>query len=575
MVRDARPSTAAREGRLRAGNLALTAVFAAALVVTLGLVALPSPALADDSGVSVSVAGGVYPLASTDIRMESETVQAICYRGFAEYRVDFRFVNDGEPQTLQLGFSSADIQPPEAANTEWAVRSPPGAPIALRAWQDGRPLKVTAGKGEDPMLYSSWVGYYLHTATFPHGETMITVSYVAGSASTYSTRFGSLIPPDLAALGLDTGFDGEYRYWLHTGAYWKGPIGRAIVRYRLADSFDGWGVDVKASASGEYVDPSLTTSPESYDKLDERTYQWVFNDLEPTPADDITLAFTVPELSRICSEMAMGGDQVALPASVGAVLGPDGTSERLGPNAEGLELPGWEAIDGIPSTAWGFSAAAYDKWLRVGVRGNQSLREIRILPGRNDTLTSFKEYARPKTLSIDLSDGTYKQITLEDEPTLQRFAISGTAKFVFIGVMDVYPGTKSDDIYISEIDLGNAPAPEFDTYANMMAGGAPPTTEPPASAPSSTTSSLSTTSSIPTTTNAGSSGPATTSPAAGTTGTMTNASAHPGTATDGDSGRLLWPAIAGAVVAVIALGGLICLVVRLRRQDKTPNGRGE
>jgi hypothetical protein len=417
------------------------------------------------------------------------------------------------------------------------------------------------------MLSSAWVGYYLHTATFPHGETMIRVSYVASYTSGYSPRFGSLAPPELAALQID-GEDGAYRYWLHTGAYWNGPIGKAIVRYRLADSFDGWGVEVTAAEARSFEDQGSVTSPESYVKLDDRTYQWVFDDLEPTPADDIVLAFSTPQQS-----LGYFWDRdTPLPAGLGAVAVTDATSERLGPNGESMMSPGWEAIDGMPDTAWGFSADAYDKWLQIGVRGNRSLREIRILPGRNDSVTSFAEYARPKTLIVSLSDGTSREFTLQDEPSLQRLEISGTAKSVLIGFKDVYPGTKSDDIYISEIDLGTTPAPKFDSFANMMAGGTPPSTEPPSGAQSSTTSVPPTTSGA--TTTIVSSRPPSTSVAtvASATTTATGIAATPGGRVnpsggeESDSERLLWPAIVGGVVAATALGALVYLVIRLRKR---------
>jgi hypothetical protein len=562
MGRTSRSSVLVRIARPVSMSLVFAAALVVALVVALAtsliFLALSSPAFADDSGVSVSVGGGVHPMTSTDIRMESETVQATCYRNFAEYRVDFKFVNDGQPQTLQLGFSSADIMPAQGVGEPSTIPPQQGAPVALRAWQDGKPLRITVGKGMDPMLSSAWVGYYLHTATFPHGETTITVRYLASLTSDGSPRFEALAPPEFAALGV-AGWGAAYRYWLHTGAYWNGPIGKAIVRYRLADSFDGWGVDVGAAQAGGFEDPGPTTGPESYVRPDGRTYQWVFDNLEPTPDDDIVLAFTTlrPSLSYDWDS------EMPLPASLGAVAVPDGASERLGPNGESMMPPGWEAIDGMPDTAWGFSAKAYDKWLRIGVRGNHDLREIRILPGRNDTPTSFTEYARPKTLTIDLSDGTSREFTLEDEPSLQRLAISGTAMWALVGIKDVYPGTKSNDIYISEIDLGNARAPEFDTFSNMMAGGAPPTTEPLASVRTSTTSIASTTSSA-------SASSASTSLASGATSTSgaTGGPASPGGGEESDSTRLLWPAIVGGVVAAIALGVLIYLAGRLRRRGK-------
>jgi hypothetical protein len=504
-------------------------VLASALI----LLALSSSAFADDSSVKVVSGQGVFPLTSSDIRMDSETVQAICYRNFAEYRVDFKFVNDGPPQTLQLGFSSADVVPPEEAGTQWvASEARWGAPVALQAWQDGKPLRVTLGQGKDPMLSSAWVGYYLHTATFPHGFTTITVSYLAGSNE-------------------------GYEYWLHTGAYWNGPIGKAIVRYRLADSFHD-AADPTKPALG-----TLTLSPTSYIRLDARTYQWVLNNLEPTPAEDIRLRYISPWLPALFNS---GGD-AALPASAGAAAVWTVASERLGPNADTGMQPGWEAIDGLPATAWGFSAKSQNKWLQIGVRGNQNLAEIRILPGRNDSPTSFTEYARPKTIDVNWVAG-HKEITLEDEPSLQRFYVPATTGSLTLTILDSYPGTKSHDVYISEIDLGNAPAPQFDTYANMMAGGTPPTTETVPTLETSTTIGLSTTTSTSTATSVSGTTLASATTTVAASASTTGGPAIPGNAGKDGSSPLLWAVILVAVVAAAGIGVSIHLGVRLRRRGR-------
>jgi hypothetical protein len=52
-----------------------------------------SVAFADDSSVGAT-GGSAYPVWATDIRLASETVQAVCFGDFAEYRIDFRFIND-------------------------------------------------------------------------------------------------------------------------------------------------------------------------------------------------------------------------------------------------------------------------------------------------------------------------------------------------------------------------------------------------------------------------------------------------------------------------------------------------
>ena len=61
-------------------------------------------ARADDTEVG-GMGGSIQPIGSTDIRLEAETVKAVLFRDFAEYRVDFIFDNAGEERRVRLGFS--------------------------------------------------------------------------------------------------------------------------------------------------------------------------------------------------------------------------------------------------------------------------------------------------------------------------------------------------------------------------------------------------------------------------------------------------------------------------------------
>jgi hypothetical protein len=522
-----------RPGPLLAGLYLASILLTSTLLFGALLTGLsPTPALADDTAVG-GIGGDVYPLSNTDIRMEAETVQAVCYRGFAEYRVDFRFVNEGEPQTVRLGF-------PFVVTISGDMGT---APVAFRAWQDGEPLAVTLGRGvssEDVMFSSGPLGYYLHEATFPRGKTIITVSYLARPTVSAGSRFYDA--PEWRALNIP-GWCASYDYWLHTGAGWSGTIGKAVVRYRLADTFNGWALDINAAdvsrltAEGGAGGP--TTSPESYVKLDDRTYQWVFEDLEPTGADDILLAFTTPSFS--------GDPGIAFPPAYGAFAGTGGASGQLGSDS-GMP-PGWEAIDRSPETAWGIAAPGIGGWIQTNIFGNQNLREIRILPGRNDSLSSFKEYGRPKTIKVTLSDGTSATITLADEPALQKFAVSGTADNVRFDILDIYPGSKSNDTYMSEIDFGTEPAPKMEPFSVLIAEQAPPSTQPPTTQSSPAIVS-------PMTTQAQGSTPTTGGPATTIAGG------------EGNGARQVWLAFVAFAVAVVALGALAFLLVKLRTRGR-------
>ncbi len=435
------------------------ALFAALAVAAVVMMWPAGPALADDSSVG-GIAGNYHPLANTDIRMESETVQAVCYRDFAEFRVDFRFVNSGAPQTLMLGFPFM-----------LDGRSPEGL-TAFRAWQDGTPLAVTTGQGESTDLY-----YYLHQATFPTGATMISVSYIARPSGVAGERFPESMPEDVRTPGGEpgdlayVGWQEYYEYWLHTGAGWAGTIGKAVVRFTLADDFQGYAVDIKAPVQDSPDQWPYTTRPETYTKVDADTYQWVFTDLEPTERDDIFLEFT-------CIPVP---DPKNAPAGLGAVIAEVTTSN---PPATVSTQPGEEPL----REGTGTPLQGKRPWMRFAFPGNRDIREIRIVPGNNGSNDSFKQYGRPKTVKVTLSDGTSSTIRLADEPSVQRFPISGKAGWVRFDVIDSYPGTKSADVCFTTVDFGSRPAPGFEPFATLVGAASASTATTAGPQPSTTTS---------------------------------------------------------------------------------------
>ncbi len=516
------------------------AAAAPAVVLLIGylLLSWPAPAQANDTSVG-GVGGDIFPLANTDIRLEAETVQAVCYRYFAEYRVDFLFVNDGEPQTLMLGFPYLLVGPEGNGTT----------PVAFRAWQDGKPLQVSIGEGR---YGDTDQGYYLHEATFPRGQTTIRVTYLGNPTYTATTRFPELVPTGMNVEGLQSQA-ARYDYWLHTGAGWAGSIGKAVVVYRLADDFKGWGVDVTSSYAAASEGWPWITSPETYDNPDDRTFLWEFRDLEPTEADDVCLAFAAPFLDV---DFSNGSSMEAIPPVFGAVMFTDSSWQN---QSASDYMADWAIVDGSPASAWSAGAPGADGWVKVKIEGNQSVQEFRILPGRNDTLTSFGESGRPKTVKVTLSDETSNTFELADDPSVQTFPIQGNAVWARIEVLEVYPGTESGDTYISEISFGNRPAPRFRTFAELTGEASGPTASPTetSAAPVTTGSSEVTASS------------AVTSSSAVTDSTQGEVDGG----AEVDNEWQLW-AIVALAVAGAAVVALIVLLILFFRRPRVPPGEG-
>ena len=88
----------------------------------------------------------------------------------------------------------------------------------------------------------SQAGYFVHSARFAHGATIITVSYLSRTSVSALARVGG---------DYKSGIANWYEYWLHTGATWKGPIGAAVVRYSLADTFLGRGMALTPAKAGK------------------------------------------------------------------------------------------------------------------------------------------------------------------------------------------------------------------------------------------------------------------------------------------------------------------------------------
>jgi hypothetical protein len=425
---------------------------------------------------------------------------------------------------------------------------------------------VTLGHGvsqQDLINGEQSLGYYLHEARFPPGETTITVSYFAKPTVSAGNRFPQLAPPEIAHLNISA-WEAKYNYWVHTGAGWKGNIGKTVIRFHLADDFNGWGVD--APITTQWASESRITGPDPYEKIDDRTYQWVYEDYEPSEDDDVQLAFDRPNFLWFTPATDIPTIWGAMP--VMDVKGDDWWQD------EETRPAGWETIDADPGTAWDASSARGHS-MQVDIIGNQNLEEIRIIPGRNDALGSFEKYGRPKTMRITLSDGTNKTVQLKDEPELQRFAISGAAKWARVEVVDSYLGTKSDRSFISEISFGTEPAPEFEEFATLMAEQVPPATEPPVT---------STTNLVPNTTTVqgGSVGSAThlsTGVAEPSGSTLTGAESAANVAATtlaaaqraGDeSGRTVWPAYLGITVALIAAVVAVVFTFKLRARTRHP-----
>jgi hypothetical protein len=190
----------------------LLAVLFAAIIVS-----DPLYAFADD-GYAGGVGENPMPQNSKDIVMDSEVVNVILHKEFAEVECAYRFRNEGGAQTVTMGFPNQTSLEIEEGNQ--------GIGIAMfRAFADGKELPVRLStvnlKDGDPgaAKYGNKSSWFFHSVPFKKGETKVVVNkYIADHGVTANWK---------AVLHV-------FGYVLRTGASWKGTIGRADINVTFA-----------------------------------------------------------------------------------------------------------------------------------------------------------------------------------------------------------------------------------------------------------------------------------------------------------------------------------------------------
>ena len=230
--------------------------------------------------------GGSPQLLSShpNVAMQSEVITMNI--GAQNVTVDCRFVfkNHGKATTVRMGFpdEGSGATAFEADSEDPKPKTAPTGFTSFKSWVDGAPTKTTA-------VRSSRSGLTWHTKSvrFPAQSTRIV-------RDLYTVPIGGQMGAGM--------YYRQASYTLHTGASWRGPIGRSEI---IVNFVNTGGADVlrpttieklkaehpaaldwKTVAKGTviYIGPSAPS-------VNGRTLRWVRTNWNPTKKDDIFLAF--------------------------------------------------------------------------------------------------------------------------------------------------------------------------------------------------------------------------------------------------------------------------------------------
>jgi hypothetical protein len=219
----------------------------------------------------------------------------------------------------------------------------------------------------------------------------------------------------------------SFKYVMQTGSHWAGTIGSGKV------IFEFWqAVDSKSALC--YVN--------DFFEVTDGRLEWDFADLEPTPDHDITLAFEPTALESWAGRPSYVKDIRASAPTARAI--PDSSPAYLLDTTRTQR--GWVVEQAEDSGS---------AWLQFDLDRAHTVAGLRIrtgiLGGMWDELRQvYDTFRRPKTVTIALSDGLTRTVTLEDMPTeWQMVSLPSTpTSSIRLSFLDSYPGTDWADAFL-------------------------------------------------------------------------------------------------------------------------------
>ncbi len=140
-------------------------------------------------------------------------------------------------------------------------------------------------------------------------------------------------------------------------------------------------------------------------------------------------------------------------------------SSTLPPEKDNLDKEAYGAVkvvDGFIDTYWcegktekGPAGQGIGEWVRVDLGGSQSVRKMKVAVGNGYDEKTYRQNSRATGLKADFSDGTSKDLSLEDRPGWQEIDLGGTRSlsWVKLTVTQVVEGTRWQDTAIADVQF--------------------------------------------------------------------------------------------------------------------------
>jgi hypothetical protein len=241
-----------------------------------------------------------------------------------------------------------------------------------------------------------------------------------------------------------------FKYRLSTAACWAGPIktGRIVIK-----------------ADGVHPDEVRVIKPVNRFKKEGNDWVWSFENLEPSLQDDIEVE-AVPSVYGTSGYVdGKSDDDITHVTQRGESWFAQHANYKVKassvlPNAGEFSYSP-ENLKDWNDKCWaeGAEGNGVGEWLEFLIEVPRPLHAVFISPGyykydKDDTL--FKANTRPKSVKVTLNGEHEFIATLKDAMTEHMMVVTGypkAVKTVRLTIMDVYPGSKFEDLCISSVSV--------------------------------------------------------------------------------------------------------------------------
>lgn len=430
-------------------NILLARLAMAAAVVVL----MPGALWANAGGYfrggveSSGTLGGFEPRQLQNVKILDEKLEVVMRENRAEVDVRYVLRNETDKRVrVRFGFPIEESFDNDlgfgGGGSEPAPKIPKSA-AGYRVSADGKALKASfvaedVSQPARDRRFDGIAGWMVSETVFrPRGEVSLAV------------QFQQPFPEESSGISNDGRTSAKiFRYRLSTGGAWAGPIARGRVELRPT-GVDPAGVKI-LRPTGRFVKEG-------------QSLVWTFENLEPSPADDLEVQ-VVPEeeeFGRIVDQRTGRNDDRGAWVNWkerGGRWTMEHRNYRASASSENPSYPATNVGDQETKTAWsdGVPGSGVGEWLELQPAVPKPLVAITMRPGFAVSEKLFAANARPKKVRVELNGNHKFYASIPDRNEDCRILIGDYAKPVRtlrLVFEEVWKGEKYDDLCVADIKL--------------------------------------------------------------------------------------------------------------------------